>query len=560
MANVMSMKNLRNKVTRDGFDLSFSNKFTAKVGQLLPVCVKECFPGDHFRIKADWFTRTQPLNTAAYCKLKEYVDFYFVPNHLLWSLFPDWITQMNDAQFASSNTSKQNLTDQGPYLSSSLIYLWLKNGRKNNAWVDTLSSTIYTYRDMFGFNRAANSARLLQMLGYGDFYPSSRAIDPENIPSFRLSPWRLLAYQKICQDYYRPQQWVGSQPWRFNVNYLSSSSTSVPIPSASNGLNLLDMNYSLYKKDYFTGVLPNAQYGSESVAVIGSESQLELTNDSAFDSAAGSTNLLTVGDSSNAGLSVLAIRKAEALQKWKEISQTGDKSYRDQMSKHFGADVRGVSDHTCTYIGGSGSQLSISPVVNNNLSTDADVTNIKGIGTSGSNSDAFIDYNCREHGIIMGIYTCVPDVDYLNVMIEKNNMKINASDYAIPEFDRIGMQTTSIDELFGLSTATSNTDSFTLGYAPRFAEYKTSVDVINGAFLDTLKNYVVPKNSNLDNFVSVGTDNVINVIPSLYVSPSVVDSVFSVKAGVTTATDCLLIDASFDIKAVRPFDYDGLPY
>lgn len=560
MANVMSMKNLRNKVTRDGFDLSFGNKFTAKVGQILPVCVKECFPGDHFRIKADWFTRTQPLNTAAYCKLKEYVDFYFVPYHLLWSYFPDWITQMNDAQLASSNTSKRDLADEGPYIRSNLIFQWLKLGRSNNSWIDTFTDTTSPYRDMFGFNRAANSARLFQMLGYGDFFPSSRAVDPVSIPAFRLSPWRLLAYQKICQDYYRPQQWVGSQPWRFNLNYLSPSSNSIAIPGASFGLSFMDMNYSLYKKDYFTGVLPNAQYGNESVAVIGSESQLELTNDSAFSSTAGSTNLLTVGGSTDAGLSVLAIRKAEALQKWKEISQTGDKSYRDQMSKHFGVEVRGVSDHTCNYIGGSGSNLSISPVVNNNLSTDNDVTNIKGIGTSGNNSDAFIDYTCREHGIIMGVYTCVPEVDYLNVMIDKNNMKLNASDFAIPEFDRIGMQTTSIDELFGLSTAVSESDSFTLGYAPRFAEYKTSVDVINGAFLDTLSNYVVPKNSNLGDFVSVGSDNVINVIPSLYVSPSVVNPVFNIAAGVTTASDCLLVDASFDIKAVRPFDYDGLPY
>lgn len=554
------MKNLRNKVTRDGFDLSFSNKFTAKVGQILPVSVNECFPGDHFRVKADWFTRTQPLNSAAYCRLKEYVDFYFVPYHLLWSLFPDWITQMNDAQFASTATAKQFLSDSGPYISTTLLYQWLKTGRSNNKWFNTLQSDTSLHRDMFGFNRAANSARLLQMLGYGDLFPSDRTTDPDTVPNFRLSPWRILAYQKICQDFYRPQQWVGSQPWRFNINYLSSPNSPLTIPSVASGMTFLDMNYSLYKKDYFTGVLPQAQYGSEAVSVVGSEGSLFLTNVGEFSTADDSVNQLSFNSDTTAGVSVLSIRKAEALQKWKEISQTGDKSYRDQMSKHFGTDVRGVSDHTCKYLGGSGSQLNISPVVNNNLSSASDSANIKGIGTSGKNSDAYIEYTCHEHGIIMGLYTCVPDVDYINFMINKNNLKINASDFAIPEFDRIGMQTTSVDELFGFKTAVNPNDPFILGYAPRFAEYKTGIDVINGAFMDTLRNYVVPKNGNLGDFVKVGSDGVINVVPSLYVSPSVVNSVFSVAAGINTDSDCLLVDSSFDIKAVRPFDYDGLPY
>ena len=93
MANIMSMRNVRNKVHRNGFDLSFRNSYTAKVGELLPVMVEEVIPGDRFDIKVQSFMRTQPLNSATFTRLRQYYDFYFVPLRLLWDKFPAFITQ-----------------------------------------------------------------------------------------------------------------------------------------------------------------------------------------------------------------------------------------------------------------------------------------------------------------------------------------------------------------------------------------------------------------------------------------------------------------------------------
>ena len=57
----MNLKSLRNKPSRNGFDLSFKRNFTAKAGELLPVMVKEVLPGDVFNIDLSSFTRTQQL-------------------------------------------------------------------------------------------------------------------------------------------------------------------------------------------------------------------------------------------------------------------------------------------------------------------------------------------------------------------------------------------------------------------------------------------------------------------------------------------------------------------
>ena len=84
MANVMNMANVRNKVSRNAFDLSYRNITSCCVGQLIPFFTKEVMPGDNVRLKTSWFTRTVPLNTAAYTRIREHIDYFFVPYHLLW--------------------------------------------------------------------------------------------------------------------------------------------------------------------------------------------------------------------------------------------------------------------------------------------------------------------------------------------------------------------------------------------------------------------------------------------------------------------------------------------
>ena len=40
------------------------------------------------------------------------------------------------------------------------------------------------------------------------------------------------------------------------------------------------------------------------------------------------------GSNMSVGLSILVLRQAEALQKWKEITLSGDSDYKEQISKH----------------------------------------------------------------------------------------------------------------------------------------------------------------------------------------------------------------------------------
>lgn len=75
MANIMSMKSLKNRVSQNGFDLSKKSNFTSKCGELLPYWWKFTLPGDKWSIDLKSFTRTVPATAPAYARSRKYYDF-----------------------------------------------------------------------------------------------------------------------------------------------------------------------------------------------------------------------------------------------------------------------------------------------------------------------------------------------------------------------------------------------------------------------------------------------------------------------------------------------------
>lgn len=573
MSSVMSLMALKNSVKRNGFDLSFKNAFTAKVGELLPVMCKEVYPGDKFNIRGQAFTRTQPVNSAAYSRLREYYDFYFVPYRLLWNMAPTFFTNMPDPHHAASPTTSVSLDERHPWFTFFDLMEYLGN-------LNSLSDTYEKYKkNFFGFSRLELTCKLLNYLNYGigkDYESIKVPGDSDNI---LLSPFPLLAYQKICEDYFRDDQWQSAAPYRYNLDYLYSMRNGYHIPIHSftkdvfKNPTMFDLNYCNFQKDYFTGMLPKAQYGDVSVASpifgdldIGDSSSLTFTSAPQQGANTIQNGVLVVNNSSNttAGLSVLVLRQAECLQKWREIAQSGRMDYQTQMQKHFNVSPSETLSGHCKYLGGWTSNLDISEVVNTNLTGDnqADIQG-KGTGTLNGNK---VDFEAKEHGIIMCIYHCLPLLDWSINRIARQNFKTAFTDYAIPEFDSIGMQQLYASEMiFGLEDLPEDPTSINMGYVPRYADLKTSVDEIHGSFIDTLVSWVSPlTESYLSAYRQACKDAGFSDITMTYnffkVNPHIVDNIFGVQADSTINTDQLLINSFFDIKAVRNFDYNGLPY
>lgn len=614
MASYTGMSNLQNHPHRSGFDIGRKNAFTAKVGELLPVYWDISMPGDKYKFNVEYFTRTQPVETSAYTRLREYFDFYAVPLRLLWKSAPSVLTQMQHINQLQALSLTQNLS-LGTYLPSFPLARFADALSRLNQSSNPGDSA--GYLNAFGFNRADLSFKLLSYLGYGNILfsaPSSgnrwwstslkndksTNYTQQYIQNNTVNIFPLLAYQKIYQDFFRWSQWENANPSSYNVDYFTGVSASLigSLPSATDNYwksdTMFDLKYCNWNKDMLMGVLPNSQFGDVAVLDISTTSASDVvlgpdgkkstvgiisdvtSNTSAvpfFALQASATNSVPKTSTLRVDLSslqsqftVLALRQAEALQRWKEISQSGDSDYREQIRKHFGVKLPQALSNMCTYIGGISRNLDISEVVNNNLAADGDTAVIAGKGVGAGNGS--FTYTTDEHCVVMCIYHAVPLLDYTITGQDGQLLVTDAESLPIPEFDNIGMETLPMTQIFN-SPKASIVNLFNAGYNPRYFNWKTKLDVINGAFTTTLKSWVSPVTESLlsgwfGHGYSEGDVNQTNKVVLNYkffkVNPSVLNPIFGVSADSTWDTDQLLVNSYIGCYVARNLSRDGVPY
>lgn len=706
-SDIVGLTRLKNKVKKNAFDLSHRHMFTYEIGELLPVFYQWVNPNETFKIGFNGMTRTTPLQTAAFTRLRENIQYYFVPFQSLWKYFEGNINNMtagqsgeNISKIASSPTADSILGTGMPYvnltyLTSVLSHLLLSTAEVLTRYdipvdydsamsflrgefaypLDYVSSVLNTnseYRFLSSRNtlRYISIAKLLNAFGYGNFtsimsydlitnlvdycnskgyklfssLTSSELGDPSvyqgdtffhssygisfadnasfvNVPNLSILP--LLAYHKIINDHYRYLQWQPYRSYLSNIDFMTPTGNMnygelLPVSDINDHDSIFDMKFSNLPLDYFNGVLPRAQYGDESSAVISlrqdillagvktSEPQplsktstatglnaaapdgtLVVSNGSvgvsAGSSSVDSVNIYSphyhyldtsAGGStphSDAELRISALRSALAVQKYKEIQNSNDPDFASQVLAHFGIKPK-HDDYMSEFIGGGDSTIDINPVVNQNLADENAQTDIKAIATG--TLSAGCKFHSDTYGIIIGIYRCTPQLDFAHVGIDRNLFKTDASDFPLPELDSIGMQTQYRSELAVPELAESggtlplkNEFDFarTYGYLPRFAELKTSYDRVDGAFNSAYSSWVTGYTPNLlKNWVlrrlMFGTTDVPSISDFLVCNPDICYNIFLNQRSSSVNDDKLLVGSVNTCVAVRPFSKYGLPY
>ena len=619
MAHFTGLKELQNKPHKSGHDISAKNCFTAKVGELLPVWTDFAIPNSTYRFNIEYFTRTRPVQTSAYTRIREYFDFFAVPCNLIWKSFDSAVIQMGEKAPVQSKDLLTNLTVKGdlPYCSLSDLGVSLYSASGNPSGLGNKVSVVSGFGNIFGYNRGDVNHKLLSMLDYGNVVDKStdkigtsanRWWNASATPSaddlkvysqkynvnLAVSLFPLAAYQKIYQDFFRWSQWENADPTSYNFDWYQGSGnlfgTGIStVISPSNAYwkrdNLFSLRYANWNKDKFMGILPNSQFGDISVLNIDSTGFIYRTNaspknqvkigDPANPSSAGNfyiqaPSVSGAGDalvsSTSGNFSILALRQAEALQKWKEITQSVDTNYREQIKAHFGVNVPQSESHMAKYIGGIARNLDISEVVNNYLpGDDYPVSGAiseayiygKGVG-SGQGSMTF--NTGSGYYIIMCIYHATPLLDYSISGPDGQNLVTSVEDLPIPEFDNIGMEGVPSVELFNSSLlASAPSSSSILGYNPRYYNWKTKIDRIHGAFTTTLKDWVAPIDDSY--LASAWTSSSSSTRWSFFkINPNTLDDIFAVKVDSTWNTDQLLVNCNVGCYVTRPLSADGVPY
>lgn len=583
MSDFNPLDRARVAVHRSSFDLSSKKLFTAKIGEILPCYWQIAIPGTKYRISSDWFTRTVPVNTAAYTRIKEYYDFYAVPLRLISRALPQAFTQMSDYMTsAASNAANTEQLSSVPYAPVGNISAEIQARVADNTVDDA------------GFGFAYGSCKILDMLGYGSFIGTSNTkkkeitmqylglditslADSQNPliygTSVNLNLLPIFAYQKIYFDFFSNSQWEKHLAYSYNVDYWNGKG-SVEISA-----DMIKLRYANYPKDYFLGVLPASQYGS--VAALPSSYQPALTPDRIVtDTPSGSsgsssylvnpasgTSVVTNASNPstskalsvrlNSDLSALSIRATEYLQRWKEVVQFSSKDYSDQMAAQFGIKAPEYMGNHAHYIGGWSNVININEVLNTNLTADNSQAVIAGKGV-GSNSGHTINYDCgAEHQVIMCVYHAVPLLDWSLKGHNPQLLCTSVSDFPQPAFDQLGMQ--PVPSLALNNSPSSPTGN--IGYNLRYWQWKSAVDTVHGAFRPAAayQSWVAPLQGSQ---IQVSGQSSLSY-QSFKIRPQQLNSIFEPQ--ITTshynvAYDQLLCNVNFQVYAVQNLDRNGLPY
>lgn len=578
--NVMKLLKPSPNLGKNGFDLSHRTLFDANMGELLPCCCIETVPDDDVEIRVADLLRAQPLVTSPFMRVKQHIDFWFVPYNSMWHKWNSFLTSRDEP-----SSTNLKFRDYVPHFNLKA----LKNAIAGN------SSTL----SVFGSNAQFqdNAWRLLDLLGY----PTYDKVygDPDTPPTVYdnvdVNAWRLLAYQYIWYHEYRQKYYdTGSLGFNspypesiaglFNVDYcICSSYANADILTqaasfftnqfvAGTGIEsvLCQLRYRPWKKDLFTGLLPSTQLGAvstlNSATGFGIKGSNSNVNGQAFDS----VRQLSAGDvygvkgteysqfqvpQGTPMFSILQLRSSQALQIWRENALRAGNQIQDNYRAHFGVEPHSHMIEHPIALGSIDAPLNITDVMATaatGMGTVNDsVGDIAGKGVSSMDGNKTLRFKTNDFGVIMGIFSLLPEAEYNSTGIDRENQLLERFDYFCPEMENLGLE--ALDgRTFTIGT------NLVAGYTPRYIAYKTKMDKAHLKFHNNpLSGYDLgPFRQWASAKYDIGISS--NGIPlsQLYVNPAVFDVNFLSASSLSAQ---FLVDMYKNVTAVRPLSVTGMP-
>lgn len=556
---VPTLKPSRANRPRNAFDLSQKHLFTAHAGMLLPVMSLDLIPHDHVSIQATDFMRCLPMNSAAFMSLRSVYEFFFVPYSQVWHPFDQFITGMNDYRSSLTyNLHQSKAPVVCPSVSRASLFAFLTQNPDNKQ------------NDIFGFSPVSNRCRLLDLLGYGVYKNvdgSSRTAEFTKSlnKDEKLSLFRIAAYQKIYADYYRNTTY---EPIDVDSFSLDSLTGEVSIDTFFS--KMCQLRYRNAQLDYFTNLRPTPLFdfanpdfsgkffdGKQSFFTLG-DKDLKVSAGSAFSSLS-LPQFKSKDGRDFSFLTVADIRNAFALDKLMRITQSAGKTYAEQIKAHFGYEVDEGRDTKVNYLGGFDSNIQVGDVTQTSgtSASPEQGVSIKHAGYLGrvtgkaqGSGSGHIEFDAKEHGILMCIYSLVPDMQYDATRIDPFVTKLSRGDFFLPEFENLGLQ--PLQSRF-ISDIASQKAKFK-GWQPRYSEYKTALDINHGQFANgqPLSYWTVGRGRSGETLETFD-------IASLKINPKWLDSIFAVNYNGSQLTDCVFGGCQFNVQKVSDMSETGEP-
>lgn len=436
---------------------------TTDFGKIIPILLEDVVPGDIFKCKSAAEIKLFPTLAPLRQGIEVRIDYFFVPNRLIWD---DWET------FITGGPDGTELP-VAPYM------------EMDNNLDDSLLG------DYFGLPCLG-----LTRDGVG-LYPQSLNVS--------ALPFR--AYAMIWNEYYRDQN-------------LQDETDLVK----TSGLDTDTNTFLLYrglKKDYFTSALPWTQRGPQVSIPLSGEAPLkggfdtsgnsdykdadtgrvvspssfgtQVTNgDLEQNSSTGYKRIIhshsveleneeVYADLSEASaVTINELRRLNSVQKWLERNARAGSRYVEQILSHFGVRTPDYRLDRPEYLGGQKQILGMAEILQTSETSATPQGTRSGVGY-GNMLSGCRRYHVTEHGWIMGLMSIIPQHNVYADGVQRKWTRESKFDYYFPEFQNLGEQAIKNKEIFGYDRngQTENPEG-TFGYTPRYAEYRYHPSIVTG--------------------------------------------------------------------------------
>lgn len=496
------------------YNLGFMSRLTCNMGQLIPCYIQEVLPNDTFDLRVQNLIRLAPLRAPVMGEIDVYLHFFFVPNRLIWTQWETFITQ-------SRNGFRLSEED----IPSKPIY------RLNSS--DFASATGTESSGDGSLDGVLRSGSLADYFGFQTFNGTPQNVNTSMTYDLDAMPFRV--YNLIYSQYYRDEN-LTEDPW-FNPDgqdwFADDSGVISGTRSRDERKEFMQIRFRSWKKDYFTSALPFAQKGDDVLIPGSSSSSASLSRvgtnfDDFRGSSNGAVNFYKQSSSSISGnlhtgsdpdsnvvslnLSNFAVslngtasegtirelRRAMAAQRYLEAKAVGGTRYQEQNLMMFGIKGSDARLQRAEFLGGTKNHVVISQLLQTSETTqNSPLGTPAGNGVS-AGGDHIFKRTFSEYGWIMGILSIMPKADYMNG-IPKMFLRNDVYDYYWPQFSRIGEQPIQNQELYfdpvyGSTLNSSNNNSGTFGYTPRYAEYRFRNNQVSGDFKSSLNFWTLARN------------------------------------------------------------------
>jgi hypothetical protein len=453
------MANIYDKVPvkvqrKSGFDKSFQNLFTGKVGTIIPILTDELIPNSTVRLRMAITTQLPPLASDTFMRVKQKYAAFFVPTRILIPHYEEWLTGKNNG----TTTTKVVLP--------------------------TFSFDPETDKTAYG------DGTLLDYLGYK--VPHTRFTELQGV---KLSALPMLAYHKIYNDWFRnslvQKDIFDNALASYAVYNPATSSVIVPCNIASNrcqftfkadsnestaggskfadGVDITSLRQANFGSDLFTSCTPKPQNGE-----------------------AQSVSFQTIGSSGK--FTISALRAANSMQQFLERNNLAGNRLVDYVKAQYGANLNDAIAQRPILLGSGSFDVYSKGVYQtaNSTSSGESVANPMS-GMAAKFGSAYVDGNdlvidgftAMEPGYLMVVTWLSPKVTYstgVDPVLTRYLTFESQSDMANPILQNVGNEPIYARQLSSDQAVNGGSEVF--GYNERYANWKDKMDEVHGILRD----------------------------------------------------------------------------